>query len=998
MKKLIVCFLISCFSSIVFSVNTNLTSSAFFYKTSKNSDCEHWVDSIMKKLSLKEKIGQLFIYTIDPAINKTNVELLKKVISDYKIGGLLFSRGNLNSQAILTNQAQQWSHVPLFITFDGEWGLSMRLNGTPAFPKNMVLGCISNNQLIYEYGREVAHELHEIGVQINFAPDADVNINPDNPVINVRSFGESPEKVSNKVVAYACGLEDGGILSVCKHYPGHGDTNIDSHKALPILPFTRERLEKVELYPFKKAIKAGLNGIMVGHLVVPALENEKGLPASLSHKIIHDLLVEKEGFKGLIFTDALSMKGISGFKNPCLMALQAGNDMILAPTALRNEFSTIIKAVKEGKLSLTYINEKCKKVLTYKYRLGLKQKPQIQLSGLRQRINTPKAAELIKRLNIAAITVLDEKNKILPLPILPEDSVALLEVGRNGSTDALANQLSLYTKVSRFQLSPAPSMFTIKRQYATLSTYRQTIIAISTKDLEDYLPFFKFIQSKGHPVYLFFTPEKTIHQIKEAVANASTVILGHSPNVDVQCHVANLLYGKASADGKLSASVDDIYNIGDGINIIPQEPRFYKPENVGLSSNILKNIDSIANDGIRQGAFPGCQIVVMKSGKVIVDRCYGTLAGKESAPVHSSDLYDLASLSKTTGTLLAVMKLYDEGKINLTDNISKYLTFLQHTDKKDITISDLLFHQSGLPADISFYLEAIDNKSYKGDLFSAHKDYKHKLNLAPKCWVNPNFRFKTEYISPIKKENYTWNICDDLWLNTSFKNVIEKKIADAPMLSKQYRYSDVGFILLRFLVEQVSQIPMDTYLQQSFYKPMGLAHTYYNPLKNFPRAEIAPSDIDHFLRKNTLQGYVNDESAAFQGGVSGNAGLFSNARDVAQIYQMLINGGVYKGKEYLSRSTCRLFTTLKSLRSRRGLGFDRPDTKDPSKSPCAEIVPASVFGHTGFTGTCAWADPTNNMVFVFLSNRTYPDPTNWKLIKLNIRPEIQAIIYQAIKK
>ena len=399
------------------------------YSLRNNEECRQWVDSVMQRMSLKERIGQLFIYTIAPQLNKPNTDLLRKVVQEYKVGGLLFSGGLLENQVKLTNQAQEMAGVPLLITFDGEWGLAMRLRGTPSFPRNRVLGCIRDNGLLYEYGREVARQCREIGVQVNFAPVADVNINPDNPVINTRSFGEDPVEVARKVVAYSRGLESGRILSVSKHFPGHGDTDVDSHKALPVLPFTRERLDSVELYPFRRAIRAGLGGIMVGHLEVPAWEPQAGLPSSLSRRIVTDLLKEELGFKGLVFTDALAMRGVSGQGHLCLQALKAGDDLLLVPRNLEGELGAVRAAVRSGELPEAEINRRCRKVLMYKYALGLSKKPHVRLSGLESRLNTPHTRTLMRQLKRAAITVVDEGER----PLLPLDlssrRVAVLQVG-----------------------------------------------------------------------------------------------------------------------------------------------------------------------------------------------------------------------------------------------------------------------------------------------------------------------------------------------------------------------------------------------------------------------------------------------------------------------------------------------------------------------------------------------------------------------------------------
>ena len=678
--------------------NATTVEPLLVYKALQDKDCRHWVDSVMDKLSFKEKVGQLFIYTIAPVDTKRNLELLREVIDTYKVGGLLFSGGKMQNQVELTNRAQRQAKVPLMITFDGEWGLAMRLRGMPVFPRNMVLGCIRDNKLLYEYGREVARQCRQIGVQVNFAPVADVNINPENPVINTRSFGEDPIQVADKVIAYASGLESGGVLSVCKHFPGHGDTDVDSHKALPVLPFTRERLDSVELYPFKEAIRAGLGGMMVGHLQVPVIEPIGGLPSSLSRNVVYDLLTDELAFKGLIFTDALAMKGVAGNGNVSLQALKAGNDMVLSPRNLKEEIPAVLEAIEKGELTREDIESKCRKVLTYKYVLGLKKKSYVQLSGLEQRINSPQTRDLVRRLNLAAITVLNNKNHILPLHTDKEQTIALLEVGDPGETDALAKQLSRYTSLARFSLRANQTKEENQRLRDSLSTYKRIIVAVSEQRLAPYQPFFAKFVPESPAIYLFFTPGKMMLQIQRAVAHASAVVLGHSYSSDVQRQVADVLFAKASADGQLSASLGELFPTGAGVTITPKTPLHFVPEEYGLSSAHLKRIDSIALDGIHQGAYPGCQVVVLKNGHIMFDKAFGTYTGKGSPRVESTNIYDLASLSKTTGTLLAIMKLYDKGRFNLTDKISDHLPFLQRTDKKDITIQEILYHQSGLPS------------------------------------------------------------------------------------------------------------------------------------------------------------------------------------------------------------------------------------------------------------------------------------------------------------
>ena len=965
-------------------------------KMEEDTRCVQWVDSVMRTLSLKERVGQLMVYTIAPTQDKVNIDLLRKVVREYKIGGLLFSKGEIQDQVALTNRAQQWADVPLMITLDGEWGLAMRLKDTPRFPRNMVLGCIRNDTLLYEYGREVARECREMGIQVNFAPVADVNINPQNPVIHTRSFGESPGEVARKVTAYARGLEDGGVLSVCKHFPGHGDTNVDSHAALPVLPFSRGRLDSIELYPFRKAIEAELNGVMVGHLAVPALEPEKGLPASLSSRIVRGLLQEEMGFEGLVFTDALVMKGAAGHGSVCLRALQAGNDVLLVPRRIKEEVDAVLRAVRSGALPEAEIDRRCRKVLAYKYVLGLNRKPHVQLSGLATRLNTPDARRLISRLRLASTTVVSNRNETLPLdPTVKR--VAVLHVG-DGSTDfrAFLNQLSRYVTPVECRLTPQTNTFQRTELMRRIETCQRLLVCVTTDRLQYCKDFLNSLQTDKPVVYLLYIDGLDAFPLEKALKRAHAVILAHSAQEDIQRHTAALLYGGAGADGRLSASIGDAFPVGSGVTLEAHTQPRYNPGEHGMNARRLAQIDEIAEEGIRQGAYPGCQVVIWKDGMELYNKTFGTQDGTH--PLLPTDVYDLASLTKTTATLLAVMKLYDQGRLSLTDRASDYLPFLHGTDKQNITISSLLFHESGLPGTILFYQEAIDSASYKGSLFSARRDRIHTAQIARTTWGNPGFRFRPGLTSSVRTMRHSLRVCDSLWLDVSFKDEMMRQIADARLYSHRYRYSCVGFILLQQIVEAITEKPMDQFLNEEFYRPMGLKRTGYHPLDSLPEMAVVPSAEDDFIRKEVLRGYVHDESAAFIGGVSGNAGLFSNASEVACIYQMLLNGGVFRGHRYLSQETCKVFTTRTSRISRRGLGFDKPDLQRPRSNPCSASAPASVYGHTGFTGTCAWCDPDNKLVYVFLSNRTYPHPWNNLLMVLEIRERIQETMYRALRE
>lgn len=957
-----------------------------------SQECKEWVETRLQGMSLKEKIGQLFIHTVAPQDTEPNRRNIRNAVKEYKVGGLLFSGGQLSTQVVLTNFAQEMAETPLLMTFDGEWGLAMRLKGTPSFPKNRVLGCIQDNELLYEYGLEVARQCREIGVHVNFAPVADVDNNPLNPVINTRSFGGDPKNVADKVIAYSRGLEEGGVLSVSKHFPGHGDTNVDSHKALPVLNFSRERMDSIELYPFRQAIQAGLGGIMVGHLEVPAFSKK---PASISTEIL-SLLQDELGFKGLAFTDALEMKGISNNPNLCAQTLIAGNDMLLAPRNLKRELDGVLNAVKNGQLTEEQITEKCRKVLTFKYALGLHQRQFVQLSGLEQRLNHPGVQQLMDRLEKAAVTVVSNDGGILPLDV-DQKKVAVLNIGTPAKGKAFYNQLKKYMQVDCIQAHP-DSITSISKR---LGNYEKVIVAIHTEKYAAYQSMLSTLSARLPLVYVYLTPMKRIYNKGNNWKKAAAVVMGHSGSVAVQHFVADVLMGREKATGRLSVEVKDYRKPGEGVVVDLKTTKVYRPEDYGMNADVLARIDEIALEGIKAKAYPGCQILILKDGAPVYDKCFGTFTYGDSRKVTSDDIYDIASLTKTTATLLAVMKLYDQGKFGLTDPISKYVPVLQGSPKGRITIEDLLYHQSGLPGSWPFYREAINDSSYTGAFFKARLDANHHQQVDRRLYVVDEFKYKDEYVSSLRSEEYPLQVAEGVFVNPAFPERILEMIAsdEIPLRDRRYRYSCLNFVLLKEMVEQISGMPMDKYLDQEFYAPMGMQHTLYSPLSRFKPEQIVPTVQKDYLRgRKELRGYVHDEIAAFMGGVSGNAGLFSNAHDVGKVYQMLAEMGQYDGKRYLSLETCQLFMNRKSRLSRRGLGFDKPDAA-PGKGPCADEAPLEVVGHTGFTGTCAWTDAKNGLVFVFLSNRIYPRPFDHKaLMSLNIRPRIQQVMYQALMK
>ena len=957
-----------------------------------------WVDSVFDAMSYEERIGQLFMVVVDPKSDARNIQKMMRYINEIHIGGILFQKGNPVTQAEVCNRAQKASRVPLFISLDGEWGLSMRLNGTTRFPKNMMLGAIEDNNLITEYGKEVARQCKELGIQINFAPDVDVNSNVENPVIGLRSFGEDPNAVADKGIAYAKGLEGMGVISVSKHFPGHGDTSDDSHKTLPSVFHSQARLDSVELLPFKRYVDNGFAGVMTGHLYVPSLDNTPNLPASLSYKIITGLLKDKWGFKGLCFTDALAMKGATTKKadNPSVKALLAGNDILLAPATPINDFSAVKEAIDEGILSLEEVEAKCLKILRYKYITGLNQYSPVKVQGLSKRLNSPHAAWLAAKLNAEAITVLKNESDVLPLKQLGKKKIAALAIGGEVGNEFQA-MLNRYDTVACFSIGRNSTAAYIQNVYNRLAGYDIIICSVHTVRIPESLAL-RQLAAKKELIYAFFTLPYFCKDYKNSATKAKALVIGYENTPLAQEYAAQVIFGGIGAKGKLPVSIPGLYYSGTGIFTEKTRLGYHEPEEVGADAGRLDEIDLIVSEGLSTKAFPGCQVLVAKDGMVIYDKSFGRYEFSGTQDVVDNSVYDLASASKAAGTLLAVMKAYDEKKFTLNSKIGDFVPELKGSNKQNLPVKDLLYHQSGLTPSINFYLDAIDRNSYKGSLYSNTKNTSHPVRFDSNTYVRNDFRYYPDLVSDKKKPGFTTEVARNFYISDSFKDSIIQDIKSSRLGTRgKYVYSCINFILLKMMVENQMKKPMDRLLHDDFYAGLGAWHTTYNPLRVMDTLQIVPTENDLFVRRQLLRGYVHDEAAAFQGGVSGNAGLFSNANDLAKVMQLFLNQGVYGGERYLSEETCRLFTQSKSPTCRRGLGFDKPVVGNVKASPCSPQTPVSVYGHTGFTGTCFWVDPDNQMIYIFLSNRVNPSRANNKLSSLDIRTRIQDAIYKAIK-
>ena len=967
------------------------------YRTAEAEKMNHWADSVFDAMSSDERIGQLFMVMAQPKTDNRNMQQLMRYVEEMKIGGILFQKGSPMTQAEVTNRLRKASRVPLFVALDGEWGLSMRLNGTTRFPKNMMLGAITGDTLISEYGREVARQCREMGIQINFAPDLDVNSNTDNPVIGLRSFGEDPRAVADKGVAYARGLEEAGIISVAKHFPGHGDTSEDSHHTLPVVRHARARLDSVELYPFSRYIREGFAGIMVGHLHVPSLDETKGVASSLSHAITTRLLKEEMGFGGLCFTDALAMKGASTGKadNPSVKALLAGNDILLAPLEPLNDFAAVKEAINKGILKMEDIEAKCLKILRYKYITGLNNSRPIETKGLSERLNSPHAAWLAARLNADAITLLKNEGDALPLRELGKKKIAVLSIGGDKGNE-FQEMAGRYDSVACFSISRQQSAAQTEETYRKLEKYDVIICSIHTVRIPEN-PKLRLLAEKKDVILAFFTIPYFCKDYKSSIGKAKAVVLGYEGTPLAQKYAAQVIFGGVEAKGKLPVTIPGLYPFGTGLHTQKTRLGYHEPEEVGLNAGRLSEIDSIATEGLRERAYPGCQVLVAKDGMVVYNKSFGYFDYTKRQKVDEASVYDLASASKAAGTLLALMKVYDEKKFSLNDKISEFIPELKGSNKENLSIKELLYHQSGVVPTINFYESAIDKDSYPGSLYSREKNASHPIRLDAKTYARSDFSFIPTLVSKERKPGFTTQVARGLFLSDSFKDSVIQDIKDSRLGTRgRYVYSCVNFIMLKIMVENLTKQPMDLFLREKFYNRLGAWRTTYNPLRRMDSLLIVPTEEDHFLRRQLLRGYVHDESAAFQGGVSGNAGLFSNAGDLAKVLQLFLNLGTYGGEQYLSEETCRLFTQSKSPTCRRGLGFDKPAVGS-GNSPCGSLTPPSVYGHTGFTGTCFWVDPDNKMIYIFLSNRVNPSRVGNKLSALDIRTRIQDTIYKSIR-
>lgn len=943
---------------------------------------QRWVDSVFQTLTPERKVGQLFMIAEFSDPEKTTVEETMCLIRDYGLGGVCFFKGSPYRQALMCNTLQKLSKVPMLISMDAEWGLAMRLDSVVSYPKQMALGASNDSVAVYGFAADAAKQCRRLGVHISFSPVADVNNNRLNPVIGDRSFGEDKTKVARLAAAYTKGLQDYHIMACGKHFPGHGNTESDSHLDLPIIRQSAAEIDSVELYPYKTIFAMGLKSIMAGHLYIPSLDSTANTATSISNTVIKNKLRKELGFDGLVFTDALNMKGVSRFLLPHelnLKALKADNDILLYAEDIPQSVNYILESIKQGNYTQDELDRKVKRVLAAKYWCGLNQYQPIDTTRLYRELNLPEYISTRNKAADQSVILLRNDQNMVPFKIKSGQKTLVLAVGYP-QPGLFEERAALYTGATVKCIDKNVSWVTFDSiyQWVDREDFDQLIVSLHatsrfiTRKYGFTPAAVSFINKlpKKKTLFVYFGNVYATDSFPEF----KNMVVAHEDWEYWQEAAARLIFNgsnRISASMPVTASAE--YTLGSGIQGsigLNNNLSFADPHTASVDSKILYKVDSICLEAIKAKATPGCQVLCARNGQVFYYKSFGTFSYEDTTPVNNLSWYDIASVTKILATNLAVMKLYAMHKIDLNAKASKYLKDLRKTNKKDITIRQLLTHTGGLIEWIPFYKNTV--MTYGPDSF---------------------------LYSKVPKNHFQDQVADSLYISEDYKKTLWDSVLTSPVKAPgNYAYSDLGFMILKRIIEKTSGHAFEDYLKDHLYKPLGLHHILFNPLKHgISQKHIVPTEFDILFRKQLLQGWVHDPTAAMTGGINGHAGLFANAFDVAQLMQFYLNGGSYNMISLFSKNVTDTFTA-KQYRVRRGLGFDKPETEPGKPSPCCALASPATFGHQGFTGTCTWADPETGLVFVFLSNRVCPDSENKKLTQMNVRTAIQEVFYKSLIK
>jgi len=942
-----------------------------------------WVDSTLKSMTIDQKIAQLIMIPVYSNKTATYNNEVVGLVQKYQLGGVIFMQGGPVRQINLVNRLQEVSKVPLLVGMDAEWSLSMRLDSVVMYPRQMLVGAIQDNDLVYEMGAEFARQLKRVGVNVNFAPVIDVNNNASNPVINDRSFGENKYNVAEKGWAYAKGMQDNGVLAVGKHFPGHGDTNVDSHKAMPVISHSRERLDTLELYPFRYLSGKGVGGMMVSHLYVPAIDPTTNMPASLSPKAIKEVLRMDIGFDGMIFTDAMNMGGITtNYKGneADVMALLAGNDMIMFPTDVNDVIEKLKLSIKEGKISESDIDDACYRVLLTKARLNLNKGVEpVSAENVYDDLNDVKARLLQQRLVEKAITLVKNDDSLIPIQNL--DTVKIASVCfESASESSFQKRMLYYADVKNFVYSKDFKDLTKEQIKNKLSAYDIVIVSVHGKNRSAAKKFGisqtsidaadALLASCNNVIFDVFSNPYSLAYFKN-IDKAKALIVSYNDWSLTNDLSAQLIFGGIPAQGVLPVSPTQNIKAGMGTKTTKIRLKYSNiPEDAGVKSEVIHNVDSIFLSGIQSKAYPGGQVVLVRNGIVIYQKSMGYHTYENKTKVEDLDVYDLASLTKVIATTSDIITLYDEGKFKITDKVSSYYSGWKNSNKEPLTFEQVLTHRSGLRSWIPFYKKTMAEEVY------------------------------SKLYSKTKSDKYSIQVAENMYMDKSYRDEMFRLIAESSLDNKgKYVYSDLGFMVMPLVINSITGMDYVEYTYSKIFRPLGAYSLCFNPLNKFPKSKIVPTENDNYFRMQQLHGHVHDQAASMLGGVSGHAGLFGNANDLAKVMEIYLENGQYGGVRYFSENAVKQFTKYHYEPSfcRRALCWDKP-VSDRTKGTGSKSSSDKSFGHTGYTGTMVWADPEYNTAVIVLTNRVHTTSENTKLMKQNIRTNIEEALYNAIEK
>lgn len=937
-------------------------------------------------------------------------------IRELGVGGVIFFQGNPLNQIYLTNYYQQESPLPLLIGIDGEWGPAMRLSTMEKYPFQMTLGATYNANLAFQTGRSMGEQCKRLGIHINFTPSVDVNIEPNNPIIGFRSFGSEPHNVSIMAATLARGMQQQGVLASAKHFPGHGDTKTDSHKELPVVEKSLSDLLKQDIAPFEHMISQRVASIMVAHLKVKSIDTVSPLPSSISPKYVSQWLRKDLGYAGLIITDALNMKGVAKMGSPAdvaLLALKAGNDIILFPEDVLGFLDSAEKSRQKGEIDSAEIAERVIRLIATKYDLGLFHNRFVdpvnidaELTQIKDKYNRLYAQQVYdEAMILCQFNTIENAQPNSQPTLTPNTRSPFLNLGHH--TDSLYAMVigdsipaMIHPWISQYSngwvgIVQLPWNADSLRIDSTLKKLGNTPLLLMGMDWPTWglksrqipMNWVKAIaaisESQKQALYIHYGHQYGINPLRN---NRFTmpIVLAHEWNEYALKASLRMAFGLShhySSSNLTTPQTDCVRNLAE-LDYAHGDIQGYDPE-------LLAALDSLLREGLAREIYPSAQLVVLKNGLLVANLQVGAIQDHwgNNLPAHQDQVYDLASITKIAATTLAFMKIYESTKgLHLDHPIKNHWSdpAVAQSAIGNLTFRELLTHQSGLPAFLP--LQKMAMKAGAKSFPCAQNSESTAIT------VGEGDHHNHLAISE--------GLClDARWADSAWKWMLQSSIAP----EKNYVYSDVNMIVLGKWIEHTTKQPLSSYVEQQFYRPLGLKNMGFEPLKRQISAQrIAPTLIDSLWPRGEVRGIVHDPSAMMLGGISGNAGLFSNALDLARLMYMLQEKG-YAGENIgylLKPSTVELFTKINNPRGKygyRGLGFDKPNGKDGNKANVFEGAPGTLFGHSGYTGTWAWADPANGITFVFVSNRTYPSEWNKKISQQGFRGQLLQTVYERLE-